>query len=161
VTNRHASFISHHRSRAGLEFAQLCKRTQSIQARFKDRKKCIRRQIRRILLGELSLLCCLGSTNRQPSGPIESTHCLYETVESLNAKLFPAVKDLVKYPFFRHYKVDLFRECPFWYENGFCMNRDCGVETADEVSYLRCELSRWADGSLKYLRNGGRERCLK
>ena len=31
-------------------------------------------------------------------------------------------------------QVDLFRECPFWYENGFCMNRDCGVETADEVS---------------------------
>lgn len=30
--------------------------------------------------------------------------------------------------------MDLFRECPFWYENGFCMNRDCGVETADEVS---------------------------
>ncbi|OCF43846.1 endoplasmic oxidoreductin 1 [Kwoniella heveanensis CBS 569] len=67
-----------------------------------------------------------------PSGPIESTHCLYETVESLNHQLFPALHDLVTYPFFRHYKVDLFKECPFWYENGFCMNRNCGVEEANE-----------------------------
>ena len=69
----------------------------------------------------------------QPSGPIESTHCLYETVESLNANLYPSLQNLVRYPFFRHYKVDLYRECPFWYENGFCMNRACGVEAADEV----------------------------
>ncbi|KAL7425183.1 endoplasmic oxidoreductin-1 [Cryptotrichosporon argae] len=67
-----------------------------------------------------------------PSGPIESTHCAYETVESLNKDLFPALHELVGYPFFRHYKVDLYRECPFWYENGFCMNRACGVEAADE-----------------------------
>ncbi|WRT69753.1 uncharacterized protein IL334_006744 [Kwoniella shivajii] len=67
-----------------------------------------------------------------PSGPIESTHCLYETVETLNHQLFPSLHDLVTYPFFRHYKVDLHKECPFWYENGFCMNRNCGVEEANE-----------------------------
>ncbi|WVQ78971.1 hypothetical protein IAT38_001063 [Cryptococcus sp. DSM 104549] len=67
-----------------------------------------------------------------PSGPIESTHCLYETVESLNDKLFPALHGLVATPFFRHYKVDLFKECPFWHENSFCTNRNCGVEEADE-----------------------------
>lgn len=70
----------------------------------------------------------------QPSGPIENTLCAYETIESLNKELYPTLHDLVTSDFFRHYKVDLFRECPFWYENGFCMNRDCGVETADEVS---------------------------
>ncbi|RXK36590.1 endoplasmic oxidoreductin 1 [Tremella mesenterica] len=67
-----------------------------------------------------------------PSGPIESTHCLYETIESLNPRLFPVIHSLVETPFFRHYKVDLYRECPFWHDNGFCMNRDCGVEEADE-----------------------------
>ncbi|OCF61821.1 endoplasmic oxidoreductin 1 [Kwoniella mangroviensis CBS 10435] len=67
-----------------------------------------------------------------PSGPIESTHCLYETVESLNKKLFPTIHELVSYPFFKHYKVDLYKECPFWHENGFCMNRNCGVEEANE-----------------------------
>lgn len=30
-------------------------------------------------------------------------------------------------------KVDLYRECPFWEENVFCMNRDCSVFTVDEV----------------------------
>ncbi|KAJ9094854.1 hypothetical protein QFC19_007783 [Naganishia cerealis] len=67
-----------------------------------------------------------------PSGPIENTLCAYETIESLNKDLYPTLHDLVTSDFFKHYKVDLFRECPFWYENGFCMNRDCGVETADE-----------------------------
>lgn len=77
----------------------------------------------------------LPLTHAQPSGPIESTNCQYESVEELNSKLFPELQRLVKYPFFRHYKVDLYRECPFWYENGFCMNRACGVETADEASH--------------------------
>lgn len=35
-------------------------------------------------------------------------------------------------PFFKYYKVDLYRECPFWQENGFCMNRACGIEDMDE-----------------------------
>lgn len=76
--------------------------------------------------------------DEQPSGPIESTHCAYETVEALNKALHPALDKLVTFPFFKHYKVDLFRECPFWYENGFCMNRACGVEAADEVCWSRC-----------------------
>ncbi|WVN86378.1 uncharacterized protein L203_101542 [Cryptococcus depauperatus CBS 7841] len=67
-----------------------------------------------------------------PSGPIESTHCLYETMEALNQRLYPALHELVTTPFFKHYKVDLYKECPFWYENGFCMNRNCGVEELDE-----------------------------
>ena len=93
----------------------------------------------------------------QPSGPIESTHCLYETVESLNTALYPELQRLVHYPFFRHYKVDLYRECPFWYENGFCMNRDCGVEAADEVSPVaplmltRCRV--------RYQKSGGPRHC--
>ena len=37
------------------------------------------------------------------------------------------------------------------------MNRDCGVETADEVSVVNLEYGEGPDGSLKYLRNGGRE----
>jgi hypothetical protein len=78
-----------------------------------------------------------GPVSSQPSGPIENTLCAYETIETLNKDLYPTLHDLVTSDFFRHYKVDLFRECPFWYENGFCMNRDCGVETADEVSLWR------------------------
>lgn len=103
------------------------------------------------------------SSSSQPSGQIEHTLCRYETLESVNSEggLYESLHKLVEYPFFRLYKVrpppppphrwmqvrssqpkrvylwwrkvDLFKECPFWYENTFCMNRDCSVETADEV----------------------------
>lgn len=32
-------------------------------------------------------------------------------------------------------QVDLAKECPFWEEDGSCMNRACGVETTDEVRF--------------------------
>ena len=42
-------------------------------------------------------------------------------------------------------KVDLYRECPFWEENVFCMNKDCSIVTVDEVrsfldpcAFVRC-----------------------
>lgn len=38
------------------------------------------------------------------------------------------------------FQVDLYKECPFWYENTFCMNRDCSVETAEEVSCFSLSL---------------------
>jgi len=37
-------------------------------------------------------------------------------------------------------QVDLFRECPFWQEDGSCMNRACSVETTEEVSGARRSL---------------------
>ncbi len=43
----------------------------------------------------------------QPSGPIENTLCAYETIETLNKDLFPALHKLVEGDFFRHYKVSL------------------------------------------------------
>jgi hypothetical protein len=85
-------------------------------------------------------------------------------VESLNGKLFPSVNKLVEYPFFRHYKVDLFKECPFWYENGFCTNRDCGVETADEASHrLESGYDYRADFDIspRSQKSGEREHCPK
>lgn len=92
-----------------------------------------------------------GPADEQPSGPIESTHCLYETVEILNSDLYPVLQKLVDFPFFRHYKVDLFRECPFWYENGFCMNRACGVEAANEDDIPE----KWRTQSLSAVRKSG------
>lgn len=38
-------------------------------------------------------------------------------------------------------QVDLYRDCPFWQENGFCMNRECGITTVDEVWVILAELS--------------------
>ncbi|CCM01496.1 uncharacterized protein FIBRA_03550 [Fibroporia radiculosa] len=66
------------------------------------------------------------------TGPIETTLCDYETVESVNDDLFSQLHALVETPFFKYFRVDLYRDCPFWQENGFCMNRECGITTVDE-----------------------------
>ncbi|KAF8558016.1 endoplasmic oxidoreductin [Imleria badia] len=69
---------------------------------------------------------------RQTTGPIETTTCDYETIESVNEELYTNLHDLVQTPFFRYFQADLYRECPFWQENGFCMSRECGITTVDE-----------------------------
>ncbi|KAG1867389.1 hypothetical protein F4604DRAFT_931568 [Suillus subluteus] len=66
------------------------------------------------------------------TGPIETTLCDYETIESVNGELYSTLSELVQMPFFKYFQADLYRECPFWQENGFCMNRECGITTVDE-----------------------------
>ncbi|KAM0749062.1 endoplasmic oxidoreductin [Meredithblackwellia eburnea MCA 4105] len=68
----------------------------------------------------------------KPTGLIQDACCDFETVESVNNDIFHSLHDLVTTPFFRYHKVDLYRECPFWQEEGSCMNRACGVETTEE-----------------------------
>ncbi|EPQ29383.1 uncharacterized protein PFL1_03138 [Pseudozyma flocculosa PF-1] len=68
----------------------------------------------------------------KPTGKIEDASCDFETVETINSQFFRRIDDLRKTDFFRYYKVDLFKECPYWNENGLCMNRACSVETSDE-----------------------------
>ncbi|TFK73936.1 endoplasmic oxidoreductin-1 [Pluteus cervinus] len=67
-----------------------------------------------------------------PTGPIEATLCDYETVESVNKGLYGNLSALVHTPFFKYFQVDLYRECPFWSENGSCMNPSCAITTVDE-----------------------------
>lgn len=43
--------------------------------------------------------------------------------------MYPALHDLVQRDFFRYWKVDLLRECPFWQDDdALCGNRACAVE---------------------------------
>ncbi|KAI0630347.1 endoplasmic oxidoreductin [Trametes polyzona] len=67
-----------------------------------------------------------------PTGPIETTQCDYETIESVTDDLYNELHALVETPFFKFFRVDLYRDCPYWQENGFCMNRECGITTVDE-----------------------------
>jgi len=70
--------------------------------------------------------------NTALTGPIETTECDYEALDGVNNDLYEHLSELVETPFFRYFRVDLYRECPFWAENGFCMNRECGITTVDE-----------------------------
>ncbi|KAF9286019.1 hypothetical protein BGZ88_009288 [Linnemannia elongata] len=68
-----------------------------------------------------------------PSGLIgDSSCCDYETVGKLNIDFSAKLQEIVSMPFFRYFKVNLYKECPFWDNAGLCMNRDCSVETMDK-----------------------------
>ncbi|KAF9134006.1 hypothetical protein BGW39_008350 [Mortierella sp. 14UC] len=68
-----------------------------------------------------------------PSGAIgDSSCCDYETVDKLNVGFAAKLQEIVSMPFFRYFKVNLYKECPFWDGAGLCMNRDCSVETMDK-----------------------------
>ncbi|KAF8070640.1 hypothetical protein FPV67DRAFT_1488144 [Lyophyllum atratum] len=70
--------------------------------------------------------------NYQPTGPIETTMCDYETVESVTEELYSNLSELVRLPFFRYFQVDLYRDCPFWNEYGSCSDPGCAITTVDE-----------------------------
>ncbi|KAJ2922727.1 hypothetical protein H1R20_g14365, partial [Candolleomyces eurysporus] len=70
--------------------------------------------------------------NSELTGPIETTLCDFETIESVNDELFNNLSDLVKTPFFRYFQADLYRECPFWDDFGSCANEGCAITTVDE-----------------------------
>ncbi|XP_051134844.1 endoplasmic reticulum oxidoreductin-1-like [Andrographis paniculata] len=61
-------------------------------------------------------------------GLVEDCCCDYETVDRINEEvLHPMLQRLVKYPFFRYFKVKLWCDCPFWPDDGMCHLRDCSV----------------------------------
>ncbi|KAI9308373.1 endoplasmic reticulum Oxidoreductin 1-domain-containing protein [Cunninghamella echinulata] len=68
----------------------------------------------------------------KPYGQIKDTCCDFQSVESIQGNTFSKIQDLVRTKFFKYYKLNLWRECPFWNDDGLCMNRDCNVETIDE-----------------------------
>ena len=66
---------------------------------------------------------------------MEECCCDVETVDALNQKrIFPLLSPLLKMSFFRFYRVNLNRGCPFWPEDGQCVLRSCHVEECGEVS---------------------------
>ncbi|KAL1925149.1 uncharacterized protein VTP21DRAFT_32 [Calcarisporiella thermophila] len=66
----------------------------------------------------------------------------YEKIEQINADLNWRLNDLVRTRFFKYYKVNLYRECPFWTGLG-CTNRDCSVSTVDESHIPKVWRSEW------------------
>ncbi|KAF8502247.1 endoplasmic oxidoreductin, partial [Russula emetica] len=88
-----------------------------------------------------------ASCQNTHTGPIDTTLCDYETIESVNHVLYNQLHELVQTPFFKYFRVDLYRECPFWDENVVCMNRDCSIITVDESEIPE----QWRAGTLSKL----------
>ncbi|TFY81352.1 hypothetical protein EWM64_g2663 [Hericium alpestre] len=89
-------------------------------------------QVRDVLDHEPAQQASCSCDDLANTGPIEMTMCNYEMMESVNGDLFQQLHELVETPFFKYFRVDLYRECPFWEENTLCMDRDCQIITVDE-----------------------------
>lgn len=68
----------------------------------------------------------------QLTGKVEDCCCDVEAVDSLNHKVFPRITELVKKNYFKFYKVNLMRSCPYWVDDGTCSLRDCTVKICKE-----------------------------
>ncbi|CAG9812756.1 unnamed protein product [Phaedon cochleariae] len=65
----------------------------------------------------------------QLSGKIDECTCNIDTVDHFNnVKVYPRLKSLLLKDFFRFYKVNLKRPCPFWSDDSKCAMRYCHVE---------------------------------
>jgi len=89
----------------------------------------------------------------RPTGQIHDACLDYESVEKMNDHdIFERLDNLRKTRYFRYFLVDLFKECPFWNDDGLCMNRACTVERMNETdmpeefrSYRLSQLERSND----------------
>ncbi|XP_061468525.1 ERO1-like protein alpha [Rhineura floridana] len=72
----------------------------------------------------------------QVTGHLDDCSCDVETIDGYNnKKIFPILQNLLESDYFRYYKVNLNKPCPFWGDNSHCGIRDCAVKPcpSDEV----------------------------
>ncbi|XP_072030623.1 ERO1-like protein beta isoform X2 [Amphiura filiformis] len=62
------------------------------------------------------------------SGEVDDCNCKVESVSEFNNhQIYPRVKSLVSKDYFRFFKVNLNKACPFWPDDGQCAIRACAV----------------------------------
>jgi len=68
-----------------------------------------------------------------PEGQIADCQCKYESVEEMNKELTPVLQELVTTTYFRYYKVDLWKKCPFWPDGDLlCTSERCSVPSVED-----------------------------
>ncbi|XP_039987257.1 ERO1-like protein alpha [Xiphias gladius] len=64
----------------------------------------------------------------QVTGDLDDCACDVETIDGFNNdQLFPKLQTLLESDYFRFYKVNLNKPCPFWPVSSRCGRRDCAV----------------------------------
>ncbi|XP_046887492.1 ERO1-like protein alpha isoform X2 [Hypomesus transpacificus] len=72
----------------------------------------------------------------QVTGSLDDCTCDVETIDAFNNEhLFPKLQKLLESDYFRFYKVNLNKPCPFWRDDSQCGHKDCAVKlcTPNEV----------------------------
>ncbi|XP_059982284.1 ERO1-like protein beta isoform X3 [Lagenorhynchus albirostris] len=86
----------------------------------------------------------------QVTGVLDDCLCDVDSIDNFNTfKIFPKIKKLQERDYFRYYKVNLKRPCPFWAEDGHCSIKDCHVEPCPES---KIPVGIKAGSSNKYLK---------
>ena len=63
---------------------------------------------------------------RKMVGRIDDCCCDFEVVDFATEAFFaPLLENLTQRVFFRHFKVNLDKKCPFWEDDGMCVLPDC------------------------------------
>uniref|UniRef100_H3C7W4 ERO1-like protein alpha n=1 Tax=Tetraodon nigroviridis TaxID=99883 RepID=H3C7W4_TETNG len=71
----------------------------------------------------------LASVKTMVTGDLDDCACDVETIDAFNNnKLFPQLQTLLESDYFRFYKVNLNKACPFWATSSHCGLRDCAVK---------------------------------
>lgn len=104
-----------------------------------------------VAVGVLLLQPCrafFGSTTPQPmtdpaagercfcqlKGAVDDCPCSVETIDSFNNfKIYPRLNSLLEQNFFRYWKVNLLKKCPFWEDDSKCAIRYCSVQPCTDV----------------------------
>ncbi|XP_035771692.1 ERO1-like protein beta [Neolamprologus brichardi] len=67
------------------------------------------------------------------TGVLDDCFCDVESIDIFNNfKLHPRIRKLTERDYFRYYRVNLKRPCPFWPDDGHCSIKDCHVEPCPE-----------------------------
>ncbi|EGZ28308.1 hypothetical protein PHYSODRAFT_353513 [Phytophthora sojae] len=75
-------------------------------------------------------LQCQVCQTPELTGSVQDSACDYETVDkAVNEHFHPLLHELSRLTFFRYFKVDLGKECPYlpWQDDGMCASIDCAV----------------------------------
>jgi hypothetical protein len=87
-------------------------------------------------------------------GVVSDCSCDFRSVDESVSKFFlPLLKDLTSRSFFRYFRVDLEKPCPFWHEDGQCMMEACSVCTCEENEVPRTWLNDFNPLNLNYEKN--------
>jgi hypothetical protein len=69
--------------------------------------------------GVIDFLECQLCESVKPEGTIKDCSCEYNTVDTaVNDYFIPVLKNLTSKTYFRYFRVDLDKECPFWNDMG-------------------------------------------
>lgn len=69
----------------------------------------------------------------QLKGSINDCSCNVDTVDYFNNnRITPRLKSLLVKDYFRFYKVNLRKDCPFWSDDSKCAMRFCSVNRCEE-----------------------------